>query len=176
MSEQNRVHPVLIVSHMTVEPDPAGAAPARFRTLGAGSGKDERVVEGLIFEANAAHGILQAVGRELETAQVRNSLLVPVAKPVPHGVLSHGGRRDLKGLRLAVSRFSGDPRGYRVWCAAVEGPAPDGGDWRGLVKDYMEGESLAAFEAGVPGFAWIRAWLARPVFAAFDDDDDPPTP
>lgn len=168
-------HPTLIVSHMTVTPSADGKGPARFRTLGAGSGKDERVVEGFLYEANAAHGLLFSVGREVETAQIRNALLEPVAKPVPGCALSTG-RRDLKGMRLAVSRFTGDPRAYRIWCAAVDGTAPDGGDWRGLVKDYMDGEPLDAFAAGVPGFGYIQAWLGRPVVCVLDEDGDPPTP
>jgi hypothetical protein len=170
------VRPVLIVSHMTLTPQPGGDGPAKFRTLGAGSGKDERVVEGLVYEANAAHGVLFSVGRESETGQIRNAMLTPVAKPIPGGALAPG-RRDLKGMRLAVSRYSGAPRAYRIWAASVEGEGPEpGGDWRRLIKDYVEGESLEVFERTVPGFDWIRAWLNRPVFCSIEDDGDPPTP
>jgi hypothetical protein len=164
--------PALLVSHMTLTPGAREDAPGSYRTVGAGTGKDERLVTGLIYEANAAHGVLFAVGRDEETAQVRNASLVAVTKPVAGAALTFA-RRDLKGLRMGVSRFSGEPRAYRIWAAAVDGTAPDGRPWRALVKDYVEGESLAAFEAGVPGFAWIRAWLQRPA-ACLDDDGDPP--
>lgn len=168
--------PMLIVSHMTLTPAPGGEGPGRFRTIGAGSGKDERVVEGLVYEANAAHGVLFSVGREAETGQVRNAMLMPVAKPVPGGALV-SGRRDLKGMRLGVSRFSGAPRAYRIWASSVDGLGPDGaGDWRMLAKDYVEGEPLDLFERAVPGFAWIRQWLSRPIFCALEDENDPPTP
>lgn len=168
--------PMLVVSHMTLTPAPGGDAPARFRTLGAGSGRDERIVEGLVYEANAAHGVLFSVGREAETGQVRNAMLMPVAKPIPGGAMAPG-RRDLKGMRLGVSRFSGAPRAYRIWASSVEGPGPEGaGDWRMLVKDYLEGEPLDVFERAVPGFAWIREWLNRPIYCTLEDESDPPTP
>jgi hypothetical protein len=164
--------PALIVSHLTITAPADGTGPGSFRTLGAGTGKDERLVEGLIYEANAAHGVLFAVGRDAETAQVRNATLVATAKPVPGAALGHA-RRDLKGLRMGVSRFSGEPRAYRIWAASVTGRTPDGRDWRELVKDYVDGEPLAALEAGISGFGWILQWLQRPA-ACLDDDGDPP--
>ncbi len=167
--------PALIVSHMTLTPSPGGDLPGDFRTIGAGSGRDERVVEGKVYEANAAHGVLFSVGRELETCQIRNAMLMPVAKPV-HGSILTPHRRDLKGMRLAVGRFSGEPLAYRIWASSVDGPAPGGGDWRGLVKDYIDGESLEVFDRHIPGFAFIREWLGRSVYCVLDDDGDPPTP
>ena len=73
-------------------------------------------------------------------------------------------------------KFSGEPLAYRIWCSSVDGPAPDGGGWRALVKDYIEGESLAVFEQAIPGFSWIREWLGRSVYCVLEDDGDPPTP
>jgi hypothetical protein len=165
----------LIVSHMTITPSPTGDGPARFRTVGAGTGKDERVVEGRIFETDAAHGVLYSVGCDRETAQIRNALFTPVAKP-EHGWALRSDKRDLKGVRLGVGRFAGEPLAYRVWCASLTEPNPDGGDWRSAVKDYGEGESLVLFERTIPGFGYIRRWLDRPVACSLDDDDDPPTP
>jgi hypothetical protein len=165
----------LIVSMMTLTPSPDGLGPARFRTVGAGSGKDERVVEGMIFESNAASGVLYALGRDLETGDLRNALLVPTAKPV-HALGVDGGRPDLKGVRLSLGRFTGAPRAYRIWCARVVDPPLDGGDWRDAVKDYRPDESLHRFEGAIPGFGWIRRWLDRPVSCALEDEDDPPTP
>jgi hypothetical protein len=165
----------LIVSHLTIEPAPLADGPARFRTLGAGSGKDERVVEGWVYESNAAHGVLFGVGRDSELEQVRNTMLLPVAKPVPGGAMD-GGPRDLKGMRLSISRFSGEPLAYRIWASRLTAPPPDGSDWRRYVKDYVEGERLDAFEQAIAGFGWIRAWLARPVYCVLDEVGDPPTP
>lgn len=165
----------LIVSHLTIEPCPLADGPARFRTIGAGSGKDERVVEGWVYESNAAHGVLFSVGRESETAQVRNAMLVPVAKPVPGGALDPGPR-DLKGMRMSIGRFSGEPLAYRIWASRLTAPPPGGGDWRRYVKDYVEGEALDAFREAIAGFDWIRAWLDRPVVCILDEDGDPPTP
>jgi hypothetical protein len=164
----------LIVSHMTITA-PAPDAPARFRTVGAGFGKDERVVEGRIFEMDASHGVLYSIGRDRETAQIRNALFMPVAKPEPGWAL-RSDRRDLKGVRLGLSRLTGEPGAYRIWCSSLTEPLPDGGDWRSTVKDYGEGESLAVFERSIPGFGYIRRWLDRPVGCTLDDDDDPPTP
>ncbi len=169
------VRPAMIVSHLTIEPAPLGDGPARYRTLGAGSGKDERVVAGWVYESNAAHGVLFAVGRDSELEQVRNAMLVPVAKPTPGGALD-GGPRDLKGMRLSIGRFSGEPLAYRIWASRLTAPPPGGGDWRRYVKDYVEGESLQVFEQAIAGFAWIRAWLGRPVYCVLDEDGDPPTP
>lgn len=165
----------LIVSHMTLTPSPSGDGPARFRTVGAGTGRDERVVDGRIFETDASHGVLYSIGCERETAQIRNALFMAVAKP-EHGWALRSDKRDLKGVRLGVGRFSGEPRAYRIWCASLVEPMPDGGDWRSTVKDYGEGELLVLFERSIPGFGYIRRWLDRPVACTLDDDDDPPTP
>jgi hypothetical protein len=165
----------LIVSHLTIEPAPLADGPARYRTLGAGSGKDERVVEGWVYESNAAHGVLVGVGRDNEMEQVRNAMLVPVAKPLPGGAFGDGPR-DLKGMRLSIGRFSGEPVAYRIWASRLTTPPPGGGDWRRYVKDYVEGEPLDVFEQAISGFGWIRAWLARPVYCVLDEDGDPPTP
>ncbi len=165
----------LIVSMMTLTPSPGGRGPARFRTVGAGSGKDERVVEGMLFESGASAGVLYGLGRDLETGELRNAMLVPTAKPV-HGLGLDGGRPDLKGVRLSQGRFTGAPRAYRIWCARVAEAPLDGGDWRDAVKDYRPDESLHRFEGAIPGFGWIRRWLDRPVSCALEDEDDPPTP
>jgi hypothetical protein len=165
----------LIVSHMTIAVPPGADAPARFRTVGAGFGKDERVVEGRIFEMDASHGVLYSIGRDRETAQMRNALFMPVAKPEPGWAL-RSDKRDLKGVRLGLGRVTGEPGAYRIWCSSLTEPLPDGADWRSTVKDYGAGESLAVFERAVPGFGYIRRWLDRPVACTLDDDDDPPTP
>jgi hypothetical protein len=165
----------LIVSHLTITLSPSGEGLARFRTIGAGWGKDERVVEGRVFETDAAHGVLYSIGSDRETGQIRNALLMPVAKPEPGWAL-RSDRRDLKGVRLGLSRITGEPGACRIWCASLTEPMPDGGDWRSTVKDYGEGESLVAFERSIPGFGYIRRWLDRPVSCTLDDPDDPPTP
>jgi hypothetical protein len=165
----------LIVSHTTIVPAPTGDGPASFRTIGAGWGKDERVVEGRIFETDAAHGVLYSVGRDRETAQIRNAMLMPVAKPEPAWAL-RSDKRDLKGVRLGLGRITGEPGACRIWLASLTEPLPDGADWRSTVKDYGEGESLVVFERSIPGFGYIRRWLDRPVTCTLDDDDDPPTP
>lgn len=165
----------LIVSHMTLTPSPTGDGPARFRTLGAGWGKDERVVEGKVFETDAAHGVLYSIGADRETAQIRNALLIPVAKPEPGWAL-RSDRRDLKGVRLGLGRIGGEAGACRIWCASLIEPLADGSDWRSTVKDYGEGESLVVFERAIPGFGYIRRWLDRPVSCSLDDPDDPPTP
>ncbi len=166
----------LIVSHMTLTAGPGPDDPGRFRTVGSGAGKDERIVEGRIFETSASPGVLYAIGQDRETLEVRNALLAPVGKPVPGAALPGPGRRDLKGVRLSLGRFTGAPRAYRIWCASLTGPRADGGDWRAAVKDYRAEESLEVFDNGLPGFAWIRAWLERDVSCGLDDADDPPTP
>jgi hypothetical protein len=165
----------LIVSHTVISPSPTGDGPASFRTIGAGWGKDERVVEGRIFETDAAHGVLYSIGRDRETAQIRNALLMPVAKPETAWAL-RSDRLDLKGVRLGLGRVTGDPGACRIWLASLTEPLPDGADWRSTVKDYGEGESLVAFERSIPGFGYIRRWLDRPVTCTLDDEDDPPTP
>lgn len=165
----------LIVSMMTIMPAPGADAPGRFRTVGAGTGKDERVVEGRLFETSASPGVLYGIGQDKETAEVRNAMLVPTAKPVHGGGLSNA-RRDLKGVRLSLGRFTGAPRAYRIWCASLTGPPRDGSDWRDAVKDYREGESLHLFEGAIEGFGYIRRWLDRPVSCALEDEGDPPTP
>lgn len=165
----------LIVSHCTISPAPSSETVSRFRTIGAGWGKDERVVEGRVFETDAAHGVLYSIGRDLETGQVRNALLMPVAKPEPGGAL-RGDARDLKGVRLGLGRITGEPGACRIWCSRLTDPLPGGDDWRSTVKDYGENESLAVFERSIPGFGYIRRWLDRPVTCMIDDEDDPPTP
>jgi hypothetical protein len=165
----------VIVSHTTIVPSPAGDGPASFRTIGAGWGKDERVVEGRIFETDAAHGVLYSIGRDRETAQVRNAMLIPVAKPETAWAL-RSDKRDLKGVRLGQSRVTGEPNACRIWLASLTEPLPDGADWRSTVKDYGAGESLVVFERSIPGFGYIRRWLDRPVTCTLDDEDDPPTP
>lgn len=184
---------LFVASHMTVSQDGQARFPAEFETTSQST--DAKVdfsrVQGIMYIPDEQLGetkLIYTVGKQIETTQIRSTILETTHKRVPN---RSELPKDLFGIRLGIGRRSLEPLGYRIWCSRLGAKPPDG--WAPLAREYeLEAEGADIRLADMPGFQkrygcpphtfftrhidgfdHIFQWLNNPVFAELHHQGDP---